>query len=236
MSADRSRVLKRCTEILNLCTAGAYSATLSTRNKTRNATAIADAVDAAGISILKAIAERPNEFRSQFATDQAITTSPVQLDAHIGPPIRVSIVPYSGATAIEVNQPTDYGKVTSYRENPGKVYDRLDHNVSGSSLSGKWGVWNDKFAFTGYSATVTLARPPVMADTLTLIPEFMEPVWVRLGLGEMAKVGTGGYEMAIIDRHGTKGERDLEEFKAGNRVFSEVDSPEMPNEVHTITK
>jgi ActR/RegA family two-component response regulator len=94
-NADRSRVLDRVTEILNLCVPGGYTSTLSPRNKTRNEDAIADFVDEAGLMILKAMAERPNEFRYLLLTDtSAITTSgnavPLVNDQpHLGPPAAV---------------------------------------------------------------------------------------------------------------------------------------------------
>src|ERR1043166_8390099 len=121
MAADRDRVLARVTEILNLCVPGTYSKTISPRIKTRNALAIEDMVDDAGLTILKAIAERPNEFRQSFASDSTITTSGTVLPDHLGPPFRVLITLSSGGT-VRDGQRLDYRKIESYRENPSYVY------------------------------------------------------------------------------------------------------------------
>lgn len=239
--ADRTRVIKRTLEILNLVDAGTYSATLSVRNKTRNLAALTDAIDEAGLMILKAIAERPNEFRYLFLTDtSAITTSGdklplVGLQPHLGPPDAIRITIYSGGPVRDGAQ-RDYRKIQSYRENPGQVYDAINHNQSGSALSGYYDLWSDRFYFTGLSAVVTLARHPIRAETATSIPGIMESVWVKLAVGNAAKVGTGGYESAILANYGQQGRSDLEEFKAGGRQFREIDDPEQSSEVHAIAK
>lgn len=242
--ADQTRVLKRVTEILNLCDAAAYSATLSSRNKTRNATAIADFVIEAGLMIMKAIAERPNEFRYLFLSDtSAITTSGAALpligsgtaQPHLGPPASVLITPYTGGTAVQGDR-KDYKKIQSYRENPEDVYDAIAHDAEGSTLSGYYDIWEDRFYFTGKSAVLTLARHPQRAETATLIPGIMENTWIRLAVGEAAKVGTGEYEAGIIGEYGKRGQSDLEEFKAGGRVFPEVDEPTPVDAAHRLVK
>ncbi len=231
MSADRDRVLKRVTEILNLVDAGTYTATLSARNKTRNEEAIADMTDEAGLMMLKAIAERPNEYRYQFADTTTITTSPDAMPPHIGPLMSVSITPYSGGNAVEGKQ-KNYQKVQSYRANINKVYDEIDHDEEGSSLSGYYDVWEDKFYFTGLSADIEFARLPVRADTATLIPEILESTWIKLAVGNAEKVGTGQYETSVINKYLTQGMSDLDEFKAGSRQFKEADEPDTARGVH----
>lgn len=223
MAADRDRVLKRTTEMLNLCDPGTYSATLSARNKTRNATAIADFVDEAGLMILKAIAERPNEYRYQFLEETTVTASGEEMPVHIGPPAAINITLYSGGPTVMGKQRA-YDKIESYRLHP-ELYDPSGkaHNVNGSSLAGLYDIWEDRFFFTGYNASLSLARLPVRADNATLIPEVMENTWIRLSMGEAAKVGTGGYEANLIGAYGQKGMADLQEFKTGSRVFTEVD-------------
>jgi hypothetical protein len=241
-NADRSRVLDRVTEILNLCVPGGYTSTLSPRNKTRNEDAIADFVDEAGLMILKAMAERPNEFRYLLLTDtSAITTSgnavPLVNDQpHLGPPAAVKITLSSGGTVREGRR-LDREKIQSYRELP-QIYDPNGkaHNAVGSTLGGYYDLWDDIFYFTGYSAVLSLARMPVRAETATLIPGILENPWIRLAVGEAAKVGTGGYEQNIIGEYGTRGQNDLAEFKAGGRVFKEVDEPKPTSAVHNLTK
>lgn len=242
-AASRTRVLKRVTELLNLCDPGTYSATLSTRNKTRNADAISDFVDEAGLMILKAIAERPNEFRYLLQYDtNPITSSGDAVPAssgsqpHLGPPAAVRITLYSGGT-VRSGERLDYRKIESYRELP-NIYDPsgLAHNVAGSTLGGKYDIWDDKFYFTGYSAVLTLARMPIRTETATLIPGVMENPWIKLAMGEAAKVGTGGYESNIIGDYGKRGFNDLEEFKNGGRVFKEVDDPKPQSAIHTLEK
>lgn len=236
MAAYRSRVLKRITELLNLCDPGTYSATLSARNKTRNATAIADFTDEAGLMICRAMADRPNEFRYQFLADTTpITTSGDQMPAHLGPPAKITITPYIGATPVP-GKKSDYQKIESYRKDVETVYDEIAHDHQGSTLAGLYDIWDDAFYFTGLSAVLSLARLPVRADNLTLIPEILESTWIKLGVGMAAKVGTGGYEAGIIGEYGKRGMQDLEEFKAGGRVFKEVDEPAQTSAVHTLVK
>lgn len=235
MAANRTRVIDRLQELLNLVDAGTYGGALSARNKTRNADAIEDTVDEAGLMILKAIAERPNEFRYAFLADSSpITTSGAAMPAHIGPPAKVSITLYSGGPVRE-GQTRDYRKIESYRENPEQIYDEIDHDEEGSTLSGYFDIWDDIFYFTGYSAVLSLARLPVRADNTTLIPEILESVWINLAVGNAAKVGTGGYEATIIGEYWKRGMDQLEEFKAGGRVFREVDDPQ-PSAAHQLVK
>jgi hypothetical protein len=98
----------------------------------------------------------------------------------------------------------------SYRELP-QIYDPNGkaHNVVGSTLGGYYDIWDERFFFTGYSAVLTLARMPVRSETTTLIPGIMENPWIRLSIGEAAKVGTGGYEQNIIGEYGRRGQSDL---------------------------
>lgn len=236
MSASRPRVLKRVTEILNLCLPGTYSATLSTLNKTRNALAIEDFVDEASLQILKAIAERPNEFRYSFLADNVITASGNQMPLHLGPPASIKIRLSNGGE-IRSGERRDYRKIESFRENINGVYDTTArHDEAGSSLSGYYDIWDDKFYFTGYSATLSLARLPVRADNLTLIPEILESVWIHLAAGEAAKVGTGGYETNLIAEYARRGMAELEEFKTGGRIFTEIDEPKPQTAVHQLVK
>lgn len=186
--------------------------------------------------ILKAIAERPNEFRYPFLADTgAITVSGDPMPTHLGPPASVKITKYATGTVVE-GMKLDYQKIESYRENPFKVYDAVDHNLVNSTLSGYYDIWDDRFFFTGFSAVLKLARLPVRADNETLIPEILENTWIRLAMGDAAKVGTGGYESAIIGEYGKRGQKDLDEFKAGGRVFKEVDEPKPTSAVHNLVK
>jgi hypothetical protein len=236
MAASRDRVLKRVTELLNLCDAGSYSAMLSSRNKTRNEAAIADFTDEAGLMILKAIAERPNEFRFQFLADSSpITVSGNQMPPHLGPPARVAITLSTGGIVRDGSR-LNFQKIQSYRENPRNVYDRVAHDQPNSSLSGHYDIWEDRFYFTGYSAVLSLGRLPVRADNATLIPEILENIWIKLAVGEASKVGVGGYQQTLISGYAQAGKDDLELFKAGDRTFKEVDDPQPTSAVHEISK
>ncbi len=234
MAADRTRVLKRVTEILNLCLPGEYSSTLSTRNKTRNATAIADFVDEAGLVILKAIAERPNEFRYQFLSDSSpITTSGDPMPAHLGPPASVQIELYDGGPIVEGKQ-LPHDKIQAFRENIESLYDETAHDEEGSTLGGYFDIWSDRFFFSGFEAILSLARLPVRADTTTLIPEIFESTWIKLALGNAAKVGTGGYEASVISSYLQQGMADMQAFIEGKRVFPEVDVPTGTPPAHVV--
>jgi hypothetical protein len=236
MAANQERVLKRITEILNLCDPGTYSKTLSGRNKTRNQQAIADFTAEAGLMICKAIAERPNEFRRGFLSDTpAITTSGDPMPEHVGPPAKILITPHPGGSPIEAKR-SSYDKIQSYRENPETVYDSVGHDEAGSTLSGLYDIWDDRFFFTGVSAVLSLARPPSRTDNANLIPEIMENTWIRLGVGEAGKVGVSEYAARVIGEYGEKGRGDLEEFKMGGRTFSEVDVPQQVPTDHNLVK
>jgi hypothetical protein len=219
-AADRARVLKRVTEQLNLCDPGTYSSTLSTRNKTRNAAAIADFVDEAGLMILKVLARCQNEFRYLFVTDTAaITTSGDLLpliggQPHVGPPVSVRITLSSGGIVRDGVQ-RDYRQIQRMRETPAN-YDPngTAHNLAGSVLGGYYDIVNDKFHFTGYSAVLALARHPQRTETATLVPGQFENTWVHLGIGEAAKVGTGGYQDSVIGNYGKLGFDELTQFEA----------------------
>jgi hypothetical protein len=76
----------------------------------------------------------------------------------------------------------------------------------------------------------------VRANNATHIPEFMENTWIRLGIGEASKVGVSDYATAMIAEYGARGQRDLEEFKQGGRVFSEVDVPNQIPTDHNLVK
>lgn len=236
MAASETRVRKRVTELLNLCDPATYSITISARNKTRNTIAIKDFCAEAGLMILKAIAERPNEFRYQFlANSTPITTSGDAMPAHLGPPAAVKITPYTGGTVVEGRR-SNYDKIQSYRENIENIYDAIDHDQSGSTLSGLYDIWDDRFFFTGKSAVLSLARLPVRADNATLIPEIMENTWIRLAMGEAAKVGIGDYASRLIAEYGARGMRELEDFKQGGRVFTEVDVPQQSPVDHNLVR
>lgn len=226
--ANRELVLKRVTEVLNLCDPGTYSKTISARNKTRNASAIADATDEAGLMIITAITERPNEFRSDFAriVVLATDTSGDQLPEHIGPPLSIEIMPSSGGDWVEAEK-SDREKIQSYRLNPELVYDEVAHTNAASKLSGKYDIWENRFFFTGFQARLSLVYPPSRSD-VGFIPDHMEPIWIRLAIGNNGKVGTGDYDMGLIGSYWKQGLADLEAWKNGHRVFTEVDEPAGP--------
>jgi hypothetical protein len=230
MAADQTRVLTRLIEILNLTNPGGYAASLNVRNKTRNLTALTDTVIEAGLMICKAIAERPNEFRQPFLEDHEITDSGELLPVHIGPPASVKIT--LGGDVVREGKRLDYRKIESYRENPNQIYDEIAHDEEGSSLGGLYDLWNDRFFFTGASATVSLARQPVRGDT-SLIPLVFEPTWVALSIGNANKVGTGGYETAIINAYAARGQQDLQDFIGGRTQFDEIADPQPISAVHT---
>ena len=154
MSADRTRVINRTLEILNLVAPATYGGAISSRNKTRNLTALTDMVDEAGLQILKAIAERPNEFRYPFLANVTVTTSGTQMPAHLGPPASILITLYEDGPVKEADR-RDYRRIQSYRENLNEIYDNTaNHNEFGSSLAGYYDIWDDRFYFTGFSATL----------------------------------------------------------------------------------
>lgn len=236
MAASRPRVLKRVTELLNLCLPGTYSASISARNKTRNALAIEDFVDEAGLMILNALAAYPNEFRYPFlTTPAAITTNGGLLPPHLGPLHKILITPYSDADAVEPER-RDFRKINSYRSNINGVYSADEHDAEGTDIPSVYDVWEDRLYFTGLHAVITYARLPVRADNLTRIPEIMESTWINLSMGRAAKVGTSAYEGSLLESYAAKGQNELESFKAGARQFQEVDDPKPQSAGHAINK
>lgn len=234
--ADRDRVVKRVTEILNLCDPGTYSATLSARNKTRNAAAIADFVDEAGMDVLNAVGSSPNEYRGTLVDDVEIDESGILFgddeDPHLGPLISVQITLWADGPVRE-GKPLDHRKIQSYRENPNNIYDPIAHDQKGSRLGGYYDLWENRFFFTGLQAFVQYI-PTLIRDNFDgeVIPDILESTWICLAIGNAAKIGVGGYDASIIGSYGQRGQVNLEAFKMGGRQFAEVDDPEPNSVVH----
>lgn len=227
MAADFTRIKKRVTEILNACDAGSYSATLSTRNKTRNATAIEDACYEAGLKVMMVLASFPNEFRQDFVDAVSISHQD-ELPAHLGKPAYVEIQRYSGASWTTGDQ-KDKHKIESYRLNRLKVYDDKDHDVQDSSLSGYYDISDGKFYFTGYAARIGLATAS-RSDVTSKIPDFFENTVIKLAVGNALKAGEGAILFNIAQMYSQQGENDLTMFQQGSRSFPPVPEAEaMPN-------
>lgn len=231
MPADQTRVITRVTEVLNLCAPGTYSATISTRNKTRAAAAIVDFVTEAGLEILQMLAETPNEYRHNFVVEKTPAYKDF-LEDHQGQPAYVEIQKYSGAVSEQGDDSKSYLQIESMRNN-GNVYDPagLAHDKKGSTLGGFFNVWERRFYFTGFAAKVGLAQV-ARADVATKVPEILEPVWVKLSIGKAAKSGVGAFDAEVIKLYGSEGHNDMAEFKQGRRIFSEASDPESAGEVH----
>jgi hypothetical protein len=231
MPADQTRVLKRVTTLLNLVDAGTYSSTLSTRNKTRNASEIADFVTEAGLEILQMLAETPNEYRHNFVTEVTPNHGDFLVD-HQGQPAYVAIQKYSGAPFDQGDDAKSYLEIESMRNNP-NIYDPAGkaHNVNGSVLGGYFDIWERKFYFTGFAAKVGLAQVS-RTDVASKVPEILEPVWVKLSVGKALKSGVGAYDAEVIKTYGGEAANDMNEFKQGRRIFSEASDPENTDEVH----
>lgn len=225
-----TRGQQRVTEILNACAAGTISSTLSSRNKTRNATAIEYAGYEAGLIVLQAIGSTPNEFRSLLVGSPVTVTHGDLLPEHLGNPVSVEIQRYSGAPWREAER-RDWQKIESYRVNEENTFDPINHNEEGSDLSGYFDFWEKKIYFTGYACRVKLATA-ARADVLTKIPDVLEPVVIKLWVGNCPKAGEGLITMEIARWYETKGDRDLQEFKNGKRQFAEVSSNQPMSEVH----
>jgi hypothetical protein len=229
MPADLSRVKSRVTAILNLCDAGTFSSAISPRIKNRTPNEIDAIVTDAGLILLRALAETPNEYRSSLIN--AVTLTHLQLlPEHQGQPAYVEIQRYSGGPWMQ-GERRDYRKIESYRANTSKIYDPLDHNVNGSSLSGYFDIWEKRLYFTGFAARAGLAQV-TRDDVQDKIPEILEPTWIRLSVGESAKAGEGNYSASIAGTYGQKGMNDLQAFQAGARSFPEVSDPEPSSAVH----
>jgi len=229
--ADQSRVLKRVSTLLNLVDAGTYSSTLSTRNKTRNASEIADFVTEAGLELLRMLAETPNEYRHNFVNEVEPAYASF-LEDHQGQPAYVEIQPYSGADYQQGDGSKNYLQIESYRNNA-NIYDPsgIAHDRKGSTLSGYFDIWERRFYFTGFAARLGLAQ--VTRDQVaTMVPEILEPVWVKLAVGKGLKSGVGQYDEVVIKQYGGEAQSDMTEFKQGHRIFSEASDPENKAEVH----
>lgn len=230
-NADQTRVLDRVTEILNLCDPGTFSSTISTRNKTRNETAISTFVTEAGLEILQMLAETPNEYRHNFVAE----TTPSHgdfLEDHQGQPVYVLIQKYATGPFEEGSDAKSYLEIESMRNNP-NIYDPagIAHNAVNSSLAGYYNIWERKFYFTGNAAKVGLAQV-ARADVADSIPEILEPVWVKKSVGKALKSGLGAYDAEVVKMYGGEADGDMAEFKQGRRIFSEASDPESKAEVH----
>jgi hypothetical protein len=230
MPADQTRVLKRVTEILNLCDPGTYSAVISARNKTRNSAAIADFVTEAGLIIARTLAATPSEFRQAFVGAAHTPAYRAFLPEHHGQPVYVEIEKYAGGPWRDADK-GDYRRIESWRENAHLQYDDVAHDQQGSTLAGYYDIWEKRIYFTGNACRLGLATF-TRADFAAKIPETFENTWVRLGVGESAKAGDGGYTATIAGMYGAKGMNDLAEFRTGQRIFAEVSDPEPTSALH----
>jgi hypothetical protein len=189
MPADETTVIKRITEILNVCAPGTFSATVASVNLDRNATAIAESAREAAMMIGRAIVVNPKHVhRNAYVSSAGVTLSHQgELPDMAGEMDLVEIQPYSGA-AWQTGAPRDVQQIESWRLNPFDLYDSVAHNASGSALGGYYAIANGRFYFTGFAARGYF--PEISRDTITaLIPDEYESTWVALGVAFTLKEG-----------------------------------------------
>lgn len=207
MAADQTTVLRRITEILNVCAAGTFSETVAAINLDRNATAISEAAREGAMMIARAIVSNPaHVHRNAFVSGTATTlTHQGELPDMAGEMDLVQIQPYNGAgwqTAI----PRDVQQIESFRLNPSSIYDTIAHDTTGSRLGGYYAIANGRFYFTGYAARGYF--PVIARDTVTgLIPDEYEDVWVKISTGLTLKEGDNMGDIASF--YMNLGQQDL---------------------------
>ena len=91
-----------------------------------------------------------------------------------------------------------------FRENPGKVYSSIAHNVQ-KFASRRLLRYLERPALLYRRSLPLRTRPQICARTLlTKIPEILENTWIRLAVGELAKVGAGAYDMNVMSLYGQR--------------------------------
>lgn len=199
MSADLTTVTKKVTEILNASAAGAWSSTIDSNNYDRVADDITESVLTGALMIARAIVSNPSHVhRNLFisATPTALTHGG-ELPDMAGEGDLIEIKPYS-AGSFAVGQMRDVQVIKSYRDNPGSLYDTVNHDQSGSRLGGYYTISNGRFYFTGNAAQgyfPAIARSGVTAVT-GLIPDEYEGTWICLAAGMTPKEGDNIFPIA----------------------------------------
>lgn len=202
MAADETTVKSRCTEILNACDAGAFSSTINTNNKHRNATAISEAVREGALMIARAICSNPNHVHRGLyvsGTPTALTHGGEMPDM-AGEGDLIEIQPYSGGSFV-AGLPRSAQEIDSYRSNVGDLYGSVAHNVANSPIGSYYNISQGRVRFTGYAAQ--MYHPLVSRSTASsLVPDEYEDIWVSLGIGLSVKEGdnllpVAGYYMAF---------------------------------------
>ncbi len=233
-TANYDRTLKQVLDKINASDTAAYSASLSSRNKTRNLDAIKDAGIEAGLEILRKICSTPgNEYRNAFVA-AVVHTHRANLAEHIGKPVYVEIQKQSGGSWVIAERRT-YQKIESWRNDPHHIYDSVAHNDAHSKLAGFYDIWNDRLYFTGAAARIGLAnatRADVLTGAATRIPAMFESTWVKLWIGNLPKAGEGAMTMQMAEYYFQRGMNDLMMFEQGKRQMPEVDEPEPTSAVH----
>lgn len=188
MAADETVVKERITDILNVQTAGTWSAAVASTNKDRHATGITEAVREAALMIAQAICSNPSHpHRNAF-----ISETPTAL-THAGelPDLagENDLIEIETKTATwSPGTPRSPQQIHDYRQNISNAYSSIAHDADGSPLSGYYAIHNGRVYFTGSDARIYI---PVIsrATAASLIPDEYEGAWVCLGAGLTPKEG-----------------------------------------------
>lgn len=196
MAADFTIVKNRITEILNACDPGAFSSTINTNYKHRNATAISEAAIEGALSIARAICSNPNHVhRGLFvgASPTALTHGG-ELPDMAGEGDLVEIQPVSAGSYI-VGTPRTAQEIDSYRSNVSSLYSSVGHTTANSPLTAYYNISQGRIRFTGNAAQ--MYHPVISRSTVTgLIPDEYEGTWIALGVGLSVKEGDHLFSVA----------------------------------------
>lgn len=189
MAADETTVKQRCTEILNACDPGTFSATINTHNKHRNASVITEAVREGALMIARAICSNPNHVHRGLyvsGTPTALTHGG-ELPDMAGEGDLVEIQPVAAGAYI-VGTPRTAQEIDSYRSNVSTLYSKTDHNATDSPLTAYYNISQGRIRFTGNAAQ--MYHPVISRSTASsVVPDEYEDIWVAISAGLSMKEG-----------------------------------------------
>lgn len=186
------------------------------------------AVDFACIEVCRTICEtHGHSERGTFVSNESVTYG-AELPSHIGDAGIPIITPYTGANTI-LGRRKSYEEIDSYRRNPetdwGKVYGDVNHDQEDggkpSPLAGFYAIVDNRFYFTGLSATVPLAIADNTSTTIDKTPLSYEPTVLKLAMGNLAKDGTISSKFGYFLQLGMT---DLKTIKEGKLSVPSVKS------------
>lgn len=115
--------------------------------------------------IVRALAEAYHPKRVQFLAWSSDLADGDTLPAHLGQAEAVQIA-VTSSSAFKIGESTTRSNIDVWRENYNKMFDPIDHNITGTNLAGYFNITEQTIRFTG-----TKAR----AKICTFTPDYTTP-------------------------------------------------------------